>query len=151
MAIEKRNILLEIGQRLLAERKRLEMTQERMAVLAGVSKRSLTGYEAGERPMDVTTITGLQEAGVDVMYLLTGEVDAGKLSPVEMDLVVNFRTLDDRGRAGVLGMIRGYNLAQPPSDEGRVLIKGDVGQTITGGQVDQSQASFSVGGGRRRR
>lgn len=151
MATEIGTILLNIGRRLLEERKRLELTQERLAAKAGVSTRSLTGYEAGARPMDVETLVGLQEAGVDVMYLLTGQVDDGKLSPVEVDLIVNFRTLDDRGRAGVLGMIRGYNLAQPAADAARVLIKGDVGQTITGGQVDQSQASFTVGGGRRRK
>lgn len=61
-----------IGSRLVAERERLGLTQEQMADIAGVSKRSQGGYERGERPIDSDYLVALARMGADVQYVLTG-------------------------------------------------------------------------------
>ena len=61
-----------IGDRLQAERNRLGLNQTEFAALGGVSKASQVNYEKGERSPDANYLSGLADAGVDVLYVLTG-------------------------------------------------------------------------------
>ena len=61
-----------IFERLQAERKKMQLNQEQMAKLGGVSKRSYCHYEAGERVPDANFLAAIASAGADVGYILTG-------------------------------------------------------------------------------
>ncbi|MBS7349289.1 MAG: helix-turn-helix transcriptional regulator [Comamonas sp.] len=64
---------MDIGSRLREERERLGMTQEAFGQAGGVLKRALIRYEKGERAPDATFLAALAAAGVDVLYVLTGQ------------------------------------------------------------------------------
>lgn len=62
-----------IGERLKLERERLFFTQEKLAEYGGVLKRSQVNYEKGDRFPDAKYLEGVAKAGVDVLYVLTGQ------------------------------------------------------------------------------
>lgn len=134
---------VQIAERLLNERKRLGLNQGEMAAKGGVAIRTYANYESGDRTPDAECLANLSQAGADVLYIVTGRIDGGKLEPVEMELVGGFRELDPRGRSGVLGMIAGYNA--PEAQQAQTFHMGDVAQHISGGHVNQTGARISTG------
>lgn len=96
------HLLQEIGARLQAERKRLDLTQDQMAALVGVSKRTLASYEAGTREAGAGLLNLAAAAGVDVLFVLTGAPSpqaAESLSAEEAEFVGMLRCIaaGDRG------------------------------------------------------
>ena len=65
--------LMSFGARLRQERERLGLTQQRFAELGGVKRVSQHLYEQEVRAPDVTYLTLLKEAGVDIWFLITGK------------------------------------------------------------------------------
>jgi transcriptional regulator with XRE-family HTH domain len=63
---------MSIGDRLREERDRLGMNQTDFAALTGVSRRSQSNYEGGERSPDADYLAAIAKAGADVTYILTG-------------------------------------------------------------------------------
>lgn len=61
-----------IGQRIRAERERLRLNQVDFASLGGVQKNAQINYEAGKRAPDASYLAALADAGVDVLYVVTG-------------------------------------------------------------------------------
>lgn len=79
---------MSFGTRLADERKRLGLKQAEFATLAGsnVAKQSL--YENDKRELRADYLARLVEAGVDVVYVLTGERnEGGWLGQAESDLL----------------------------------------------------------------
>ena len=73
-----------IGDRIKEERERLGLTQPDFAALAGAKKRTLIDWEKGVSSPTAVQLSALSDAGVDVYYILTGEInlfekDAGQL------------------------------------------------------------------------
>jgi transcriptional regulator with XRE-family HTH domain len=101
-----------IGEILKEERLRLAMNQDDFAAVGGLKRRAQTLYEQNERSPDAAYLRALAAIGVDVQYVLTGEQAASALTQFEKDLLAGYRNLDQRGKAGVLGMINGMN-AEP--------------------------------------
>jgi len=62
------------GNNLRLERHRLGLTQSELAELGGVSKTSQVSYEAGASRPDSQYLSNVARAGVNVSWLLTGEV-----------------------------------------------------------------------------
>lgn len=65
--------LMSFGARLRQERERLGLTQQRFAELGGVKRVSQHLYEQEVRAPDVTYLTLLKEADVDIWFLITGK------------------------------------------------------------------------------
>ena len=65
-------VLESFAERLQEERKRLQLSQDELGALAGVSRKSQSGYEVGARYPDAGYLLSLFKAGIDVCYLLTG-------------------------------------------------------------------------------
>ena len=63
---------MSISKRLKEERNRLGLTQTEMGSLGGVKKVAQINYEKGERNPDASYLAGVAQAGVDVLYILTG-------------------------------------------------------------------------------
>ena len=62
-----------IGERLREERDRLALSQPAFAEVGGVQKRAQINYEKNERYPDAAYLAAVAEAGVDVLYVLTGQ------------------------------------------------------------------------------
>jgi transcriptional regulator with XRE-family HTH domain len=117
------------GERLRAERKRLNMNQDDFAAVGGVKKLAQVTYEQDKRFPDAGYLMAIAAIGVDTAYVLSGAVASDALSKDEEELVLGYRTLDIRGKAGVLGMISGM---AAPQTIGGAINHGKVGQQITG-------------------
>lgn len=62
------------GERLKEERLALGLTQAQLGEVGGVRKRAQLAYEKGTRSPDTTYLTRIAAAGVDVGYVVTGEI-----------------------------------------------------------------------------
>jgi len=96
--------LLNIGERLREERARLGLNQGDFAAMAGVSKTTQFNYEKGERSPDADYLVAVAEAGVDVLYLLTGQrtpTAAESFSVEETQLVQRYRVMSPENRESV--------------------------------------------------
>lgn len=97
---------MDIGARLREERERLGMTQETFGQTGGVLKRALIRYEKGERVPDAKFLAAIAVAGVDVLYVLTGQrtgatagvTSAPPLSPRQAALLDNYENTDEAGK-----------------------------------------------------
>jgi transcriptional regulator with XRE-family HTH domain len=61
-----------VGDRLREERERLALNQTDFGALANVSRGTQKAYEQGTNSPDLRYVAQLQEAGVDVQYVLCG-------------------------------------------------------------------------------
>ncbi len=64
---------LPIGERLSDERKRLGYNQSDFSALAGITRKTLFGYESGERAPDALALAAWAKSGLDVLYVVTGQ------------------------------------------------------------------------------
>ncbi len=89
-----------ISKRLLKERKRLELNQDKMAKIGGVAKRTYCNYEAGNRDPMGSFFTAIAKAGMDVKYILTGiqSVQKSTLTADERKLIDNYKNTDEMGK-----------------------------------------------------
>lgn len=62
-----------IGERLSDERKRLGYNQSDFSALAGITRKTLFGYESGERAPDALALAAWAKSGLDVLYVVTGQ------------------------------------------------------------------------------
>jgi len=95
----------DFNERLRAERKRLGLNQEKFAALGGVAKDAQLNYEKGSRKPDSDYLVAVAAAGVDILYLLTGELASLVLPADEKELLTGYRGLDIRNKANMLGML----------------------------------------------
>ncbi|WP_134163314.1 helix-turn-helix domain-containing protein [Pseudomonas citronellolis] len=110
------------GDRLRLERERLGLSQEALGEIGGVKKLAQINYEKGKRHPDSEYLAAIAGAGVDVLYLLTGQRSSGQsiavasphlaeaANPVaegpplnrrEQALLANYRGSDEEGRRAV--------------------------------------------------
>ncbi|NUT88783.1 helix-turn-helix transcriptional regulator [Pseudomonas corrugata] len=91
-----RDIDVGVGERLREERTRLGLNQEAFAQLGGITRNTQGSYEKGERNPDSVYLTAMVKAGVDALYVLTGQRtlrEAEGLDESEKHLLKQFRTL----------------------------------------------------------
>lgn len=62
-----------LGQRLKSERERVGMTQPDFAAIAGVGKTTVINWEKDASSPTAVQLLAFKEAGVDVVYVITGE------------------------------------------------------------------------------
>jgi transcriptional regulator with XRE-family HTH domain len=101
------------GDRLRVERMRMGLSQEELAALGGKGKQAQLNYESGSRAPDANYLLALAEAGVDIVYVLTGErastnADAVVLNDDEREILRKFRLLNEAGKGAVEAAMNGY-------------------------------------------
>lgn len=133
--------------RLKEERKRLRLNQAQFAMLGGVKKGAQFNYENGSRAPDSDYLMAITAAGVDTYYLLSGVLLIAGLSAEEAELFANFRRLDPRGRARLLGMADGLSIACLIPIVQNNVFRCNVGQQVVGDVV----ASQSINVGRKKK
>lgn len=134
--------------RLREERERLELSQTAMAALGGVQKRAQINYESGERTPDAAYLLGVSKAGVDVLYVVTGQ-RAGGVKPAptltsdEEELLALFRAAPLAVKAAAIGALQGAATAanSPKRGAGKTAtqtINAPVVGNVSGGSVNIS-------------
>lgn len=93
-----------VGERLRAERERLNMSQPAFAGLAGTSKQTLFSWERGKTAPDAHQLAAFAEAGVDVLYVVTGGRDPSlpALDGAERVLVDSYRRCNAQAQANLI-------------------------------------------------
>lgn len=82
-----------IGERLRELREQKHLNQEGFGALGGVSIKTQNRYEMGGRKPTFDYLEALAAAGVDVVYLLTGDTDPRKLPERENEMLRLWRGL----------------------------------------------------------
>lgn len=104
MSTGEKNIYPLIGQRLREERKRLRLTQAEFGELGGAAYRSVADWERGVSVPNAAFLAAIDEAGADVMYILTGR-SAGRevvpADPREAALLDNYRHSPAEGKDAI--------------------------------------------------
>jgi transcriptional regulator with XRE-family HTH domain len=150
--------MVSIGDRLRDERKRTSLSQRAFAERGGVTEKTQVLYEKGERVPDAIYLEKIAAAGVDVLFVLTGHRNSAELSPDEEVLVTGYRSLDAKGRAGVLGMISGMTQqgatepAPAKSSKVRQNFEGaNIGQHVTGDVTAPFSINMGTAGRKKKR
>ena len=120
----------DFSRRLKEERKRLGLNQSDFAALGGVKKDAQLNYENGTRIPDSAYLSALNNAGVDIFYVLTGEIVGQLLSTDERILISAYRQLNDYGKTSVLALTAGLKMT--PEETAKAVFHGKVGQVISG-------------------
>jgi transcriptional regulator with XRE-family HTH domain len=122
---------MNLSERLREERERLGMNQSDVCALAGITRKTQFNYETGERLPDAGYLAALASAGVDVLYVLTGQrAGITSLRDGEATLIEGYRALDARGKAGVMALIGG--MAPHPAPGVQVQVHGGSGHVVGG-------------------
>ncbi|EFH8134085.1 transcriptional regulator [Escherichia coli] len=95
-----------IGSRLREERERLGLSQQALGEIGGVKKLTQLNYEKGDRAPDTIYLTSVAEAGVDIVYVLTGQripspVTVTPQNEEEKKLLENYRAMDEAARLNI--------------------------------------------------
>lgn len=95
-----------LGYRLKEERARKGLNQTDFAALAGGSRGAQAAYERDEKIPGGSYLTALAAAGVDILYILTGQrtPQAGSVtvdSEEEKKLLENYRAMDEAARLNI--------------------------------------------------
>lgn len=112
--------MFKIGQRLKEERKRLGLNQTEMGSHGKVSLQAQVRYEKGERTPDAVYLSGIANAGADILYIITGKhtpVQMSSLSIEETSLVDYYRHAAAEGRKALEAT--GAAVAKPKKKEAK--------------------------------
>lgn len=118
---------MNFGARLAEERRRLGLKQAQFAALVGtdVPKQSL--YENGRRDLRADYLARLPEAGVDLVYVLTGRrSEAAPFGAEASDLLSAYLGLPEEMRQAVLALAQAMR-DQFASEPGRTVHAGSLG------------------------
>lgn len=145
--------LQQIGERLRAERVRLNLSQVAISGTCGVNRSTLAAWEKGEQSPTAAVLSQLAGFGVDVLYVVTGErapVSSAALTQEERQLVASYKQGDALARLALESVAAmAARSSGPASDGNTVTIGGDVGQQVAGDQTVTAPVTFKVGRGRK--
>jgi transcriptional regulator with XRE-family HTH domain len=93
-----------IGSRLREERDRLGLSQAAFGEIGGVKANAQGIYEKGDRYPDASYLNALAAAGVDVLYVITGDrtpLTNASISPREALVIERYRMLPEQDQLAV--------------------------------------------------
>ncbi|PPT94919.1 transcriptional regulator [Xanthomonas arboricola pv. arracaciae] len=132
---------MSVGKRLKEERKRLGFTQADMAEQCGLSKWAQLNFEKDENLPGGAYLLAATAAGVDVLYVLTGERQG--ISAEEAHVLSAYRAASPDVKLAV-----GAALGAGVKASGRskvVIHANDVGQSLSG-DISQPGLTINMGG-----
>jgi transcriptional regulator with XRE-family HTH domain len=128
---ERVNALVSV--RLKEERKRLGLSQEQAAKALSVSTRTIYTYENAKAAPPISVLLTLAQLGADIMYIITGEHESGRLPDTEQQLITSFRSAPAPVQAGIMAMLQ---VSLPSNEEAKPKVRqqflGKVGQVVDG-------------------
>lgn len=93
-----------VGERLREERARIGLSQDDFAKIGGVNRNTQGSYEKNDRSPDATYLANMAAAGVDVLYVITGQraiPSVDSLAPDEAQVLNSYRSMPEEDRASV--------------------------------------------------
>lgn len=127
-----------IASRLKEERKRLGVNQEDFAHMAGITRRPYVEWESGKTAPNAVQLSLLAQAGVDILYVVTGCRSAELLSSDELDLLRLFRASSLTGKMAAVGALNGAVTAQESAVKQKII--GGVSGQVAGRNVKIKRA-----------
>jgi transcriptional regulator with XRE-family HTH domain len=106
-----------IGERLRELREAKHLNQEAFGALGGVSIKTQNRYEMGGRKPTFDYLEALAAAGVDVVYLLTGDTDPRKLPERENEMLRAWRAMSTEHQDDAFRLMEAWR--QKDSESGR--------------------------------
>ncbi|RLM12849.1 helix-turn-helix domain-containing protein [Gibbsiella quercinecans] len=104
----------DIGRRLKEVRERLDLSQEAFGEIGGVKKLAQLKYEKGDRVPDADYLARLSNAGIDILYIISGVRSVQPdISPEEQRLVENYRAMDDAARLNIQAVGDAFAQSKP--------------------------------------
>lgn len=97
---------VEFADRLRQERRSLGLNQTDFARLGGVGLQTQSRYELGDTEPNAAYLAAISDAGVDVLFILTGRRSRDTLQEEASELVTIFLTMPDDMRDGLLTFAR---------------------------------------------
>ena len=94
-----------VGSRLREERERLELSQEALGAVGGVTKLSQFNYETDKRVPDAMYLAAVAKIGTDVYYVVTGQRMSVVLADEERVLVNYYRTAHEPIKKAAMGVL----------------------------------------------
>lgn len=92
-------------------RKEHKYSQKELGAHLGIGVSTISMWEAEKREPDLTHLKAIAELfHVSVDYILTGDVNDVRLSPLEQEVLDLFRELPTEQQYELKGIIRGYML-----------------------------------------
>ncbi|MBD9530941.1 helix-turn-helix transcriptional regulator [Comamonas sp. CMM01] len=106
-----------IGDRLREERDRLGLSQPNFAALAGTTKQTLFSWETGKTAPDGFQLAAFAAAGVDVLYVITGERGGSHLAhdAAEQVLLDSYRRCKPEARQNLIQTAALLSAGLPPA------------------------------------
>lgn len=119
--------MMGFGERLREERRRLGLTQGDLAAVASIATNTQANYEKGTRNPDSAYLAAVAGAGVDVLYVLTGQrtprVEEG-LNEREQAVLDNYRALPEEDKSAVQRLTHALKESAPvDKDSGKTGTK----------------------------
>lgn len=97
-----------LGDRLKAERKRMDMSQAALANAVGTTPRTVIQWEKGVTSPSGDILATCSQLGMDLLYVLTGQrtpTPAQSLSPEDSELLADYRAATQEDQALVRRML----------------------------------------------
>lgn len=96
------------GGRLRAEREKLGLSQAGFGELGGVQKVAQLNYEKDKRKPDAEYLAAIAEAGVDVLYVLTGQRSNRALTPDMTEKANPVTEIDVEALEHIVDILEGF-------------------------------------------
>jgi transcriptional regulator with XRE-family HTH domain len=90
------------------------LSQDEVAAVAGVARRTQTAYESDERAPDAGYLIAVRALGIDIFYVLTNErssteePDPSAMTEDEREVLRKYRQLTEAGKGAVEALMNGY-------------------------------------------
>lgn len=110
---------MSFGARLKEERRRLGFKQAEFAARVGADMQKQSLYETNRRTLRAPYLSRIAEAGVDVIYVLTGRRSEGSLDEAATAFITLFLSLPEHLRDALARLIEDLaRLGRPPDGGG---------------------------------
>lgn len=96
----------------MIERERLGLTQDQMAAVCDVAKRTYCDYESGKSEPRSSFFEAFAKAGGDVVFVITGQRTVTELAPDEAALLDNYRAISDERKSNLTDVAAALSLKQ---------------------------------------
>lgn len=134
---------LPIGERLRGERERLGENQTDFAALAGVTRKTLFGYETAERSPPADALAAWAEHGLDAGYVVTGRssnvATSQHLPPDEQLLLDAYRGLSPTKKKQLLAELLTGSAGKKPAKAGSGIVVSGSGNRTAGGNYHEKE------------
>ena len=134
------------GERIKEERERLSFNQADFAALANSTRKTLFNWESGTASPNATVLAAWAEAGLDVLYVVTGVRNGAHPAQdaAEQVLLDSYRRCKPEARQHLIQTAALLSAGMSPASTAPTAARKRSSSTNTGGQVFHGQVGQAV-------